>query len=126
MVAASAMACVQPAYAGLPDMWERIYRTAYVFSVIGAYPTTMVIGVPIFFFLRHQVAASSLNCALTGACVAGVPWVALSLFSRPNYTARGWVEFGEFVLEIAAFGALGGLVFWLIAAAGRPKANERR
>jgi hypothetical protein len=136
LAAAAAMACLEPGY-GLTNAVERIYRTAIFYS--GAYPSTIILGLPTFLFLRRKVAASPLNCVLAGAFVADAPWtallIALSFLNGQGYSASfgghdtivdghttvwGWIELGKFSLELAAFGAFGGLIFWLIAAA-RPQ-----
>jgi hypothetical protein len=131
LVGAAAMACVQPFHAGLQSIAEQIYRTTIALCLFGAYPATIIFGLPTFLLLRRKVAASPLNCALAGACVAAAPWLALALFSllyvfgggygpiaNGRDIVRGWIEFSKMILEVAAFGALGGLVFWLIATAG--------
>jgi hypothetical protein len=39
LVAAFALACIQPLYAGLPSTPERIYRTATVYALLGRVPS---------------------------------------------------------------------------------------
>jgi hypothetical protein len=139
MVASLATACVEPEYLGLPSIWERMFQTALMFSVLAAYPSTVVIGAPVFSLLRTKVAASLANCALAGACVAAAPWLALDLSPTPNFSASagfratvvdghftvwGWIEHGKFVLEIGGFGAFGGVVFWLVAVAGAVRRTQ--
>ena len=64
-----------------------------------------------------------------------IPWLVLGLLSgadqawtdshptiiNGHYTFDGWLEVGQFLLTIAAAGAVGGAIFWLIAAAKRSK-----
>lgn len=131
--AALLMAIFEPAYAGLPDPMERVLRTARILGLLGAYPTTIFIGIPGYLMLRRHLAPTALNCSLGGAAIAALPWTLLILLPSGvsdasiggratvidgHNTLYGWVTDVEFVLEIAAFGAAGGLVFWLIAAAG--------
>ena len=131
--AALLMAIVMPAYAGLTDWFERVWRTALVLSVLGAYPTAVVFGLPAYLMLRRHLSAGPLACALAGSAVAALPWALLALVG-PNpseasingratvldgrTTAYGWLQNAEFVLTIGLFGAIGGLVFWVVAAAG--------
>ena len=133
LLAAFALACVHPEYAGLPSLADRIFRTTIIYALFGGYPAALVFGLPAFLFLRDRVRASAFNCAATGAVVASLPWLLLGLISNPNYaysnghvthqngakTWWGWVELFVFVGEIAALGAVAGVVFWIIAAAGR-------
>ncbi len=131
-VAALLLAVLSPAYDGLSDQFERIWRSALAFAVFGAYPATVVLGLPAFFMLRRHFDPKIVNCSLTGAVVASLPWFVLSTFSLPDsasidgqatvidgsLTAYGWLTNLTFVGQIALLGAAGGLLFWLIAAAG--------
>ena len=131
--AALVMAAATPLYAGL-DPGERLWRSAATFAAFGAYPAALVLGVPACFLLRGRLAPSLVNCASAGAVIAALPWFALSLLSGPDQasidgratvidgsrTAYGWLTQATFLGGIALFGALGGAVFWLVAAAGRP------
>jgi hypothetical protein len=132
-VAALVMACLEPLYAGLPSLADRIVRSALIYCLFGAYPMTLIFGVPAFFLLRRRLRPSALNCGLAGASVAGIPSLILAIM--PNGTAEsiddghvtvlhghrtmwGWLFAGQGVLEMAAFGLLAGLVFWAIVAVG--------
>lgn len=129
-VAALLMALVEPLYAGLPSYFERVWRTAYVYALFGAYPPTLVVGIPTYLILRSKVAATWINCAIAGGFVAGLPWLVLSLLPSGadqasidgqatvidgTRTAYGWVVGLESVGEIAVFGLAAGVVFWAIA-----------
>jgi hypothetical protein len=120
-------------YAAHPNVWDPKFRLWLLIATFVAYATTLVIGVPLFLLLPRKVVASLVNCVLAGACVAATTWLMLGLIPTPNsssysgghdtivgghYTVWGWIDFGTLILEIAALGALGGLAFWLIAAAG--------
>ena len=119
LLAAFALACIQPLYAGLTSLPDRIFRTTMIYTFFGGYPAALVIGFPAFMFLRHRVNASALNCAGAGAIVASLPWLLLGLISNPKYaysnghvthqngakTWAGWVDLFAFVGEIAALGA---------------------
>ncbi|MFL6721315.1 MAG: hypothetical protein ACJ8FT_05870 [Sphingomonas sp.] len=122
-----------PAYDGLPDWSERVWRTAVTFSALGAYPTAIVFGLPAYLMLRRHLSARLIACAITGFVVAVLPWALLivsgsgaseaSIDGRATVinghtTGYGWLQHAEFVLTIGLFGALGGIVFWAIAAAG--------
>jgi len=80
--AALLMAIAMPAYEGITDPLERIWRSAVAFAVFGAYPPAFIIGLPAFFMLRRHVNATIINCAATGAVVAALPWLVLALISR--------------------------------------------
>jgi hypothetical protein len=132
LIAAATMACYEPLYDGLPSEAERIFKTWMVFCLFGAFPATILAGVPTFLFLRSRVRPTALNCTLAGGFVAAAPSLVLSILSVPDaaiedghvtvrhghLTLWGWLLRAEFIGEIAAFGLLGGLVFWFIAAAG--------
>jgi len=130
--AALLMAIAMPAYEGITDPLERIWRSAVAFAVFGAYPPAFIIGLPAFFMLRRHVNATIINCAETGAVVAALPWLVLALISRPDnasidgrstvidgsLTAYGWLMNFYYVGQIALLGAIAGALFWFIAAAG--------
>ena len=130
--AALLMAIAMPAYEGITDPLERIWRSAVAFAVFGAYPPAFIIGLPAFFMLRRHVDATIINCAATGAVVAALPWLVLALLSRPDnasiggrstvingsLTAYGWLMNFYYVGQIALLGTIAGALFWFIAAAG--------
>lgn len=130
--AALLMAILMPAYDGITDRFERIWRSALAFAIFGAYPMTVILGLPAFFILRRHFDAKLVNCSLTGAAVAARPWLVLSTLSLPDsasiggratvidgsLTAYGWLTNLTFIGQIALLGAAGGALFWLIAAAG--------
>lgn len=129
---ALAVAIKMPAYDGISDPLEKIWRSALLFAVVGAYPTTVILGLPAFFLLRRRFEATLLNCSLTGAVVAALPWFVLSLLSIPDnasiggqatvlhgsLTSFGWLTNLTSIGQIALFGAGGGILFWFVAAAG--------
>ena len=130
--AALLMAIAMPAYDGLPDWSERVWRTAEIYGVLEAYPTAIVFGGPAYFMLRRHFAARPSVCALVGFVIAALPWALLVLGGSSaseasvngratvingHTTAYGWLQNVEFVLTIGLFGAIGGLVFWAVAAA---------
>lgn len=126
------MAILMPAFDGISDPLERVWRTAVIFALFGAYPTTLILGVPAFFMLRRHFDPKLINCVLTGAVVAALPWLILTTLSQPDsasiggrstvidgsLTPYGWLTNLTFVGQIGALGAVGGSLFWLIAAAG--------
>ena len=126
--AALLMAILQPLYAGLPNYWDRVFRTALVYVVVGAYPSAIVLGVPAYFLLRNRLRPTIINCTVVGAIVASLPWFVLALFSSPDYASYGGVvtyENGGITLAglfyglidigiISIFGAAAGMLFWLI------------
>jgi hypothetical protein len=120
-------------------MTERIWRSALLYGLIGAYPPAVLFGIPAYLALRRHFEARLLNCALVGAVAAMLPWAFLMLVSTPDqasidnratvidgsYTAFGWLINAQFLGEIALFGAFGGALFWAIAAAGSGAGNVR-
>jgi len=131
--AALLMAISMPGYAGIPSWSERVWRSAELYAALGAYPITLVFGVPAYFMLRRHLSARPLPCALVGAVVAVFPWMLIILIGpgaseasidgratvlNGHTTAYGWLQNAEFVLMMAFFGAVGGLIFWAVAAAG--------
>ncbi len=137
LVAALAIAIIQPAYDGLDSYSDRIYRTTIAFAVFGGYPWALLFGIPAYFALRNRARASVLNCALVGAVIASFPWFVLGLLFRPDYaesdsrvtvlngsrTLAGWFEFGELIAFVAVSGAFAGAVFWLVVAAGKSRSS---
>ena len=128
------MALAMPAYEGLPSWWERVWRTAWMYSLAGAYPSGLLFGVPAYFMLRRHFPAKIIGCTIVGAAVAALPWALLILFGsglshasidgkatvvNGHTTPYGWLKNAEFVLTVGFFGAVGGLVFWCVAAAGQ-------
>ena len=130
-LAAFVLATVQPGYAGLP-YFEAVLRSALLFAIFGAYPSTLIFGVPIYLVLRKNLRATISNCAAAGAFVAALPWFLLGVLASPDQastngratvvdgrmTAYGWLELGQFLLILGAVGAVAGALFWLIAVAG--------
>jgi hypothetical protein len=131
--AALLMAVAMPAYAGLPSWSERVWRSAQTFSALGAYPTAIVFGLPAYFMLRRHLSARLVGCVLVGSVIAALPWALLVMIGsgaseasingratvlNGHTTAYGWLKNAEFILTIGLFGAFGGLVFWVVAAAG--------
>ena len=127
------LAIVMPLYAGLPEVGQRIWKTAYVYVLFGAFPLAFVFGLPAYFMLRQHVTPTVINCALTGAAVAGLPWAIVVLLpsaaSEASVAGRatvvdgvstwwGWWLGIEFAGQIAIFGAIAGLIFWVVAVAG--------
>ncbi|MBY3514374.1 hypothetical protein HFN76_19385 [Rhizobium laguerreae] len=132
LVASFAYAVYSPAYQGLPDMMERVVQTTAVVAFFGAYPPTVVLGIPLILYFRGRVRASLANCAMAGASVATFPWLCLTVFFGPDkaytndhithengmMTWWGLLETTELLAEIAVFGIAAGGLFWLVAAAG--------
>lgn len=135
--AALAMAIQSPLYAGLPDFWDRVFRTALMNAVFGAYPAALVLGVPAYFLFRKRLRPTVINCAAVGAVTAALPWLLLGLLSSPDYaysnghvthqnghmTLLGLIDLFVFTGWIGLFGAGAGVLFWLITvpgAHGRP------
>jgi hypothetical protein len=137
-VASLLLAIIMPAYDGLESIYERVWRSAVVYGIFGAYPSAVIFGVPLFFVLRRHFDAKLVNCALAGAAVAAFPWFLLSVLSLPDsasidgratvidgsLTVYGWYTNLKFVGQIGLFGGSAGALFWLIAVAGTKSQNN--
>jgi hypothetical protein len=134
LAAAFLLACIQPAYDGLPSLADRVFRTFIIYLFIGACPPTVLVGLPTYLILRKRLRPTPLNCALAGAGVASLPWLLLVValpgadyaFDGGHITVEhgqktlwGWLDLGTASGALALLGAFAGLVFWVIAAAGR-------
>lgn len=131
-LASVVVASVAPLYAGLPSLNERIISTAFIYAVIGAYPPTLVLGVPAYLILRKRVAPTIWACAFVGAVVAAAPWVVVASLANPDFasvdgratvvhgvkTLWGWLGVAKTAGMLGLCGAAGGALFWLVAAAG--------
>jgi hypothetical protein len=133
LASALAFACFEPLYAGLPSYLDRIFRTFVMFSLVGGLPTAAVFGVPTFLVLRHRIQPTALNCTIAGGVIASFPWFILLLIPNgTDYSFDGghvtimnghrtlwcWIYAAQSILQVAAFGLIGGLTFWLIATMG--------
>jgi hypothetical protein len=139
LAAALVFACFEPAYEGLSDYGDRIFQTFISTSLLGALPTALVIGVPVFLVLRTRIAPSAINCIVAGSIVAAFPWLILTVLPQTGVdyafdnghttivngqkTVWGWIQVAQFVIEVGAFGLIGGFVFWVVAIAGGRKPN---
>ena len=131
-VGAFALACYEPLYSGLPHLVDRIFQTFYVYLVVGAYPPTLIFGLPAYLILRRRIRPTALNCAIAGAIVAALPWILIGLLSLPDYatedghitnenghlTLWGLYDLAKLAGPIALIGSFTGVVFWAAAAAG--------
>ena len=132
VAAAIAMAWFDALHGELREPAGRVLSTAIAYAMMGAYPPTLMLGVPAFFALRRRLWPTPLNCMLVGAAVAALPWVLIELLLPGGDNAEvngratriderttlwGWFVVGRFVATVAGAGAVGGAVFWLVAAA---------
>lgn len=131
-LASLALACALPLYAGLPDLWDRIARTAPIYAIFGAYPPTIILGLPLYLALKERLQPTVLNCAGVGAVTAALPSLVLNLLANPTYaysgghvthsngmrTLWGWFDLATGVGWMALVGALTGAAFWLVAVCG--------
>lgn len=131
-LAAFVFACYCPLYSGLPDLADRILETFYVYLVVGAYPPSLLFGLPAYLLLRNRLRPTPLNCAIVGAIIASLPCVLIGLLLSPDYatydgqvtnrdghlTLAGLVHLTTVAGPIALLGSFTGVVFWAVAAAG--------
>jgi hypothetical protein len=120
LIASVAYAVYNPAYEGLADMTERVIRTIPLVAFVGAYPPTILLGVPLLFYLKGRVRPSLANCAAVGGVVATIPRICLVAFYGPDQVTRWWglIDVLKWLAETAMFGFAAGGLFWLMAAAG--------
>jgi hypothetical protein len=99
-------------------------------AVLGAYAPAIVLGVPAYFLLRRRLRPRLVTLVLASGIIAAAPWALLSFFSQADQATVGncvavvdgkttWCGFLHTLLwlgQIFAYGAFGGLVFWICAA----------
>jgi hypothetical protein len=135
--AAIALSAFEAVYFQIPG--GQRFREAIALYAFGAFPTAIILGIPAFLILKKLVRATLLACAATGAVIGALPWFLFGLIPQRGYNAwtdgkptvidgemtpYGWLQFVEFLLLIAAAGAVGGALFWIIAA-GRSERGPR-
>jgi hypothetical protein len=99
----------EPIVGPVDDFIGGMLELALMFALLGAYPATVALGLPIYLALRGRVRATLLRCALIAALVGLVP-----LFVWRLVTPNGPPDM-KAVLLVALSGAFGGIVFWLVA-----------
>lgn len=138
LMAAIALALFEPGYGGL-TFFDRTYRSTIMYASIGAYPPTVLLGVPAYRVLKSRMRTTAFNCAGTGAAIASLPWLVLvtslpgpdqaMLDGHVTYqngvkTWWGWISDLYLVGTIATAGAFAGICFWFIAFAGKTALPE--
>lgn len=80
--------------------------------VLFAAPATLILGVPLWFAIRHRVRATAGRCAAVGAVIGGAPPLLLILPSIGQVTGPDDLV-GALAVPVGAVaaGALGGVVF---------------
>ncbi len=137
MLAAAALAFLFPAYDGLPDLADRVWRSFLIYWIFGALPPTVIVGIPLYLFLRSRVRPTLWACGASGAATISIPWAILTLRAMSameeesdgrryyilhgNVTLLGWQRLAESLIEISLLGFVTGVIFWLIAAAKMPR-----
>lgn len=84
-LASLALAWAQPLYAGLPDLWSRVARSTFLYAFFGAYPLTILFGLPLYFTIRGRLKPTLLNCSWAGTVTAAAPCLLLGLLFNPDY-----------------------------------------
>lgn len=92
-------------------------------AIIGAYPATLLIGLPALLVLRGRLAPTFPTVSLVGGIVASGPWLLLALYSPQTSLADLVGYLLESVIPAFLLGLLGGAVFFLVGIAG---AGRRR
>src|SRR4051812_25559227 len=137
--AALLMAAWRPGYDALPPV-QAFWNSAWLYAVVGAYPPTILLGVPAYFALRRHVAATLRNCTLVGAALPLLSWGLLSVVPSGAYeesfggraaviagerTLYGWQVVGQGLIVLAGLGAAAGVVFKLILLGWRGPPSAR-
>lgn len=126
---------LQTLFDGLPN--GSYLKTTTMFAMFGGYPAAILFGLPLFFVLRDRVRPRFWIMTLAGGAVAAAPWLLLMLFAPQPDQAQigshitvldgrmtwwGWIESAAMIGQVFGLGAMGGVVFWLVAIAfGRGK-----
>jgi hypothetical protein len=126
--AALVLASLVPACAeAIFDGTIKIMPSAFIVALGHA----IVLGLPVFLFLRSRRRANGIMAAAGGFMVATLPFAFIHLLmgGAGNVTAStngvptivqgvrtlaGWLEFGELALILGALGALAGETFWVV------------
>jgi hypothetical protein len=114
LAGALAFAIASPIDVGPENPLVRVLRTTLAYAVLGAYPTTLVFGVPVFLVLNGRVRPTVIKCCLIGGILAAAPWLGIGLKSTP---LNAYLQLAG---ELATFGAVGGAAFWLVLAGPFP------
>ena len=132
-IIAAGLGWFQPMYSPDVPLVQRVWSSTVLYLVFGGYPAAFFVGLPAYFILRYHLKANILNCVIAGAGVSALPWAVLSLllpgpdsaYSNGHVThvngARtfdGWMDLIAMLSSMAVLGALAGLLFWVVAAAG--------
>jgi hypothetical protein len=88
--AAFVFSSISPLYEGLPNISDRIVRTAAAVCWV-VYPIAVILGIPLYLWLKGRVRPSAFNFAIAGAAVAALPWLALSV-ATPDEASTGDIE----------------------------------
>lgn len=127
---------LQTLFDGLPN--GSYLKTALIFAMVGGYPPAIALGAPLFFALRNRVRPRLWVMTLAGGVIAAAPWLLLVLFAPQPEQARigahvtvldgsvtlwGWIERAAMIGQIFGLGAIGGVVFWMVAVASPPKST---
>jgi len=139
----AALASITTIFDGLPN--GSYLKTVALFAFLGAYPATIIFGVPTLLILRRRLKPRFVYVVLAGGCVAAAPWLLLVLFGSNPDTASigthvtvqagqktlwGWIEGGRMVGGVFLLGLIGGVAFWLVAVcrfrADAPRAGDQR
>ena len=111
---------------------ESVAQAAWTFALVSivAVVHTLVLGVPLYFWLRWRGWVNAFTAILGGAIVATIPYALLSwpLWDTSSGssawiggsqtvadglpTLEGWRMYRQGIFMFTPFGALGGAVFW--------------
>lgn len=109
---------------GVGEIISGITAWAVVISII----LGVVLGVPIYCFLRVKQLINVFSLCVGGAIISMLPWVLLShpgsttksivgqtvIIENGAYTTEGIIYQIKFIAQFGLCGAISGLVFWLI------------
>lgn len=109
---------------GIDSIFSDHTLTLVVISVI----IGLILGLPIYLFLNHKKLLNLLSILISGSFIAMLPWVLLLSYGNTterivgqtviiengSYTREGIIYELKFITQFGFYGAISGLVFWLI------------
>lgn len=136
-LAALLMAVFIPGFEGLPPD-QRFWNSALLYAIFGAYPPTLLLGIPAYFILRRHLEPTFRNCSLVGAALPVIVWGSISVLPiaaesesvagvatirNGHRTLYGWELVGQNLLLLAAVGVAAGIAFRLIVVGWRRRST---
>jgi hypothetical protein len=99
------------------DSWQTFRELFSLFAIVGAYPATILFGLPAYFILKRRVRPSLIATGLVGGVIAMAPWSIITLLAalRSPFSSILLLQL-VFIAKCFCVGFAGGAVFYFIAA----------